>query len=148
MDMKKIIGFLLSINLVGVCAVAIEAEPKESLYFDAKSVNQAIDKARPLIETAKYRIVMSKHDTAGEAEIHLKDTDIIYCLDGEAEFVTGGKAIDAKETSANELRGKSIVGGQTREIKKGDILVIPPNTPHWFKSVQKSFRYSAVKIPE
>ena len=91
---------------------------------------------------------MSNHKTPGEAEIHLKETDIIFCLDGEAEFVTGGQAINAKQTEPNELRGSSISGGATRIIKGGDILIIPAGIPHWFKAVHSAFNYSVVKIPQ
>lgn len=118
------------------------------LYFNKDDVSRARMDGKPLLETKKFRILMSSHDSPGQSEIHLKDTDIIYCFDGEAEFVTGGKAIDAKKTAPNELRGTSIVGGETRKIKGGDVLIVPKGVPHWFKSVQSTFLYSVVKIPE
>jgi hypothetical protein len=118
------------------------------LYFNKDDVTRARMDAKPLFESKKFRILMSSHDSPGQSEIHLKDTDIIYCFEGEAEFVTGGKAVGAKKTAPNELRGTSIVGGETRKIKGGDVLVIPRGVPHWFKSVQSTFLYSVVKIPE
>ena len=118
------------------------------LHFKKDDISPARTNGTPLLETKKFRILMSSHDTPGQSEIHLKDTDIIYCFEGEAEFVTGGKAIDTKETAPNELRGTSISGGETRKIKGGDILIIPKGVPHWFKSIQSPFRYSVVKIPE
>ena len=51
------------------------------------------------------------------AEIHTRDTDIIYVLQGSATLVTGGTAVDAKDTGPEELRGTAIEGGETRELK-------------------------------
>jgi quercetin dioxygenase-like cupin family protein len=36
-------------------------------------------------------------------------------------------------------------GGQTHELKKGDVITIPAKTPHWWKEVQsKTIAYYAI----
>ena len=79
------------------------------------------------------------------AEVHALDTDIIYVLDGTATLVTGGKATDVKNVAADEFRGSAIEGGDTRELKKGDVVIIPAGVPHWFKDVTNPFLYYVVK---
>ena len=74
-----------------------------------------------------------------------KDADIIYVLDGTATFVTGGNAIDTATVAADEIRGKSIDGGETRQIAKGDVIIVPAGVPHWFREVSKPFLYYVVK---
>ncbi len=32
-------------------------------------------------------------------------------------------------------RGDKIQGGVSRELGPGDVVIIPPNTPHWFSEV-------------
>lgn len=142
----KILVLAVFVFIFHGTANAVDSE--KVLHFNKDDISRARTTGKPLLETPKFRILMSFHDTPGQSEIHLKETDIIYCFEGEAEFVTGGKAIDVKETAPNELRGTSISGGETRKIKGGDVLVIPRGIPHWFKSVQSTFRYSVVKIPE
>ena len=38
-------------------------------------------------------------------------------------------------TEPNEIRGTSITGGDIRRIAKGDVIIVPNGTPHWFKDV-------------
>jgi len=80
------------------------------------------------------------------AEIHTLDTDIIYVMEGTATFVTGGTAADTKEIEANEIRGSRIEGGETRQLVKGDVIVVPSGTPHWFKEVSGTFLYYTIKV--
>jgi glc operon protein GlcG len=79
-------------------------------------------------------------------EVHELDTDIIYVLDGTATIVTGGKSLESKQIAPNEFRGTSIDGGETRQLKKGDVLIVPKGTPHWFKQVDGAFLYYVVKV--
>jgi mannose-6-phosphate isomerase-like protein (cupin superfamily) len=66
-------------------------------------------------------------------------------VDGEATFVTGGKMIGGKLARPDQWLGTSIEGGQTRQLKKGDFIVIPAGVPHWFKEVPSSVNYYVVK---
>ena len=56
-------------------------------------------------------------------------------MEGEALYVTGGKMIDGKQTRPGEWLGASIEGGVEHRLKKGDVIVVPAGTPHWFKEV-------------
>jgi quercetin dioxygenase-like cupin family protein len=93
-----------------------------------------------------YMVHTSRRDKAGQAEIHTLDTDIIYVMQGTATFVTGGTAAEAKESAVNEIRGSRIDGGDTRQLKKGDVIIVPNNTPHWFKEVSGEFLYYTIKV--
>jgi len=88
----------------------------------------------------------SRREKPGQAEIHTKDTDVIYVLDGTATFITGGEAVNAKNTATDELRGESIRNGQTRQIAKGDVIVVPNGVPHQFAQVTDPFLYYVVKV--
>ena len=111
-------------------------------------VTAAFAKGRPLIETGDYKIHASRRDGPGMAEIHTRDTDIAYVLQGSATLITGGTAADAKRTGPEEVRGSGIVGGETRELQPGDVVVIPNGVPHWFSRVDAPFLYYVVKVRE
>jgi Cupin domain len=59
--------------------------------------------------------------------------------------VTGETIENMKGTPANSpvvttLNGPSsgggtVIGGQARNIGPGDVVIIPPNTPHWFTEI-------------
>jgi glc operon protein GlcG len=118
-------------------------------FFDAKTVGDAFAKGSVLEDGSNgenYMVHASRREKAGMSEVHGLDTDIIYVLDGAATFVTGGKSVDAKMVTANEFRGSMIEGGETRELKKGDVVIVPKGTPHWFKQVDGTFLYYVVKV--
>ena len=115
-------------------------------YFPAAQVNNAFEKGMPLLEIANYKVHASHRDAPGIAEVHSKDTDIIYMLEGTATFVTGGTVVDGKNIEPEEIRGKNIKGGETRTITKGDVIVVPHGTAHWFKEVKGPLNYYVVKV--
>jgi len=115
-------------------------------YFPADRVEAAFAKGQPLLEVGNYKIHASRREGPGQAEIHTRDTDIVHVLQGSALLVTGGRAVDAKTTAPEELRGASIEGGTERRIVPGDVLVIPSGVPHWFKEVQGPLLYYVVKV--
>ena len=93
-----------------------------------------------------YMVHASRREKPGQAEIHTKDADVIYVLQGSATFITGGEAVDAKTTAPDELRGSSIRNGQTRQIAKGDVIIVPHGVPHQFLEVTNPFLYYVVKV--
>jgi glc operon protein GlcG len=117
-------------------------------YLDNAQVTQAFAKGMPLLEPAgeHYKIHASRRDGPGMAEIHELDADLIYVLSGEATVVTGGKALETRTIAPHEIRGSAIEGGETRRLVKGDVMVVPRNTPHWFKDVKGPFLYYVVKV--
>lgn len=118
------------------------------LFFDAKQVSASFSTGAVLIEgnDRNYMVHTSRRDKSGLAEIHALDTDIIYVLQGTATLVTGGTAVDAKEIAPNEFRGSRIEGGVTRQLSKGDVIIVPTNTAHWFKEVNGEFLYYTIKV--
>ena len=109
----------------------------------------AFDKGAVLVgddSGRNYMIHASRREEAGAAEVHALDTDIIYVLDGEADFVTGGRVVEGKEVAPNEGRGTAIEGGDARRLKRGDVITVANGTPHWFREVRGPFLYYVVKV--
>jgi len=117
-------------------------------YLKGNSVAEAFKKGMPLVENGEYKVHASHRDGPGMAEVHTRDTDIIYVQEGTATFVTGGTVVDGKQTETNEIRGMSIMNGETKTLAKGDVVVVPNGTPHWFKEVSGPFNYYVVKVTE
>jgi glc operon protein GlcG len=117
-------------------------------YFPKGQVQESFARGAVLLDgSGRNFMVHTSHRTAaGQAEIHTRDTDIIYVLDGSATFVTGGTAIDVKVTAPDEERGAQIEGGTTYQLAKGDVITVPAGTPHWFKNVSGSLNYYTVKV--
>ena len=115
-------------------------------YFEKDKVAAAFSKGAVLFDGSdKYMVHTSRREAPGMAEVHLKDADIIYVQEGSATFVTGGSVVDGKNTTPEEVRGKEISGGESRKIAKGDVIIVPAGTPHWFKEVPSPMTYYVVK---
>lgn len=130
-------------------AATAEAAPGEAATvttIDAADVTKAFAAGRPLVETAHYKVHASRRDGPGMAEVHTRDTDIVYVLSGTATLVTGGVVVSGHDTGPDEIRGTAIDGGDTRRLVKGDVVVVPGGVPHWFKDVSAPFQYYVVKV--
>src|SRR5262249_17896545 len=136
---------LLSTLLALTALMASEPKPPIS-YFDSSAVSAAFAKGTVLFDGQgrNYMVHASGRDAPGRADIHTKDADIVHALDGTATLITGGTAIEAKPTAPDELRGTSIFGGETRQLKKGDVIIVPAGVPHWFREVTNPFLYYVV----
>jgi len=92
-----------------------------------------------------FKVEASHRAGPGEAEVHLRDTDIFYVLKGSADLVVGGQVTEQRQSADGEVRGSAIEGGEPRHIGAGDVIVIPRGVPHWFKKVAAPFTYYVVK---
>ena len=153
--MMKLSGILIGIFVVHTFFVhssgvrpAGPPNPDSVKYFSSAEVHAAFDKGSPLLnkDGKTYWILAGRRDKPGQSELHEKDTDVFYVLQGSATFVTGGKMLEPKTTAPDELRGSGIEGGESRTLSKDDVIIIPAGTPHWFKDVQGTFLYLVVKV--
>jgi glc operon protein GlcG len=133
--------------LVALPALALAAAPTPDVTeIEAARVADAFARGSPLLENDLYKIHASRRDAAGQAEVHTRDTDILYVLEGTAGFVTGGRLVGGAEVAPDEIRGARIEGGTRRQLVPGEIVVVPNGTPHWFESVAGPFVYYVVKV--
>jgi mannose-6-phosphate isomerase-like protein (cupin superfamily) len=79
-------------------------------------------------------------------EVHDTSDDIYYVLEGTATLMLGGTLTDAKEISSGEWRSKTAAGGQSVQIKKGDLIVVPRGTVHQRTVTGKGFSMILIKV--
>lgn len=137
---------LLVSCLLAAGASSLLAQEAQVTYVPADKVAEAFANGGRFGAASDYSASVLRRTAAGQSEIHVKETDIFYIVDGEATFVTGGKMVGGKESRPNQLLGTSIDGGQVHQLKKGDFIVIPAGVPHWFKEVPKSVNYMTIKV--
>ena len=89
----------------------------------------------------------------GGLEYHLDITEVYQIISGHGTFVYGGTLVNKKpEIPANPrlgpgFSGTSIEGGTTIEVGPGDVIMIPPLTPHWWKQIQSDHLvYTNIRI--
>jgi mannose-6-phosphate isomerase-like protein (cupin superfamily) len=108
--------------------------------------HEQVAKGGGLVTAPNLSITIAHRMGPGMVELHDKETDTIYVLDGAATIVTGGKMIGGNVTAPGQQRGTDISGGQAQPLTKGDVIVIPAGVPHWFKEVPSTIDYYVVKV--
>jgi quercetin dioxygenase-like cupin family protein len=142
--MRSVLIVALNVSLG---AVVIFAQGNSNVaYVSHDKVTAAIASGGPLVSGRDYAVSIQRRVAPGQVEVHQRETDTFYVLEGEATFITGGKMIGGHATGPGQERGTRIEGGQTHHLSKGDVIVIVSGTPHWFKEVSKPFVYYTVKV--
>ena len=132
---------------VSLSSLSAQQSSPQVTYMDAEKFAALMAKGGALASGPDFAASLARRTAAGQVEIHLKETDIFYIVDGSATFVTGGTIVGGKETRPNQLLGTDIQGGQTHRLKKGDFISIPAGVPHWFKDVPPTgVTYYMVKV--
>jgi mannose-6-phosphate isomerase-like protein (cupin superfamily) len=82
-------------------------------------------------------------------------SEVYYMLEGAGTLVTGGKLVDTERLPADSrivteingpsIRGSRIEGGTSRRIAKGDVVIIPGGTPHWWSEMESDVSYLVVR---
>ena len=106
----------------------------------------AADSAAGAAVTIVPGIVVRRRTGAGEPQyaiIHPFSTETYYIVEGTGSLVTGG-ILDpppAEPVDPDVIRSKAIKNGVTHKVAKGDVIVVPPGTPHWFNAIDGTITY-------
>jgi mannose-6-phosphate isomerase-like protein (cupin superfamily) len=82
-----------------------------------------------------YQLFAVRRDKPGIAEIHDKETDLVFVLDGDGTWVIGGAPAP----------GGTLTGGTPRALVADDGALVPPGVQHWFREARQ-LAYYAVKV--
>jgi mannose-6-phosphate isomerase-like protein (cupin superfamily) len=128
-------------------AAAQQAAPQTSpsqlqTFLNNKDIMALVDKAKadrkgdaplvpePILLLAPYKAMLEYRPATAPAALHEKDAELMVVLDGTGNIVTGGKIVNEERVNAANTRGPSIDGGRSQAVVKGDMLIVPANTPH------------------
>ena len=106
-------------------------------------------KAAPAMHTAPvkladhYRINIVRRTTGQGAIVHPDGTEVHHIIEGAATFVTDGTIVRAAGAPAGAA---TIAGGQSRRVSKGDVILVPAGTPHWYTDLEGSITYLEVRF--
>ena len=92
--------------------------------------------------TDQYRINIVHRVTPAGALAHAGNTELHYILEGSATVVTGGTLVRPAGGGAGAA---SIQNGVTQHVSKGDVIIVPENSPHWYKDIEGQVTYLEVR---
>ena len=117
---------------------------------DVQKKLQPSNKVEELIggEGMQLRVAIQheKDTAAANGELHDTSDDVYYVLDGSATLTLGGSLESPREVEPGEWRSPRISGGQTFQVKKGDLIVVPRGTPHQRSTTGQDFTMILIKI--
>ena len=92
-----------------------------------------------IVTDSRYQANIVHRSKPAGAISHPEGTEIHYIIEGSGTMVTGG-------TFNRTGKTVTIDGGVSRHVAKGDSVVIPAGTPHWYKEVDGSITYLEVRF--
>lgn len=103
--------------------------------------------AQPILQLTPYNVSLEYRVAVATAAVHQTEAELFYVIDGAATMVTGGTLVAEKRTNAENLSGTGIEGGTSRHVAKGDFMMVPENTPHWFSAIDGSITLMSLHLP-
>lgn len=108
--------------------------------------NQAL-LAQSMMQLAPYNVSLEYRAGVANAAMHETEAELFYVIDGSATLVTGGKLKNENRTNAANLTGSGIEGGVSRHVAKGDFVMVPEGTPHWFSAIDGTVVLMSLHLP-
>ena len=100
------------------------------------------------LQLAPYNVNMEHRvNMPQNASIHDKEAELFYVVDGGGTIVTGGKLTNANRQNADNSTGSGIEGGTFKKIAKGDFILVPEGTPHWFSAIDGELTLMSLHLP-
>jgi mannose-6-phosphate isomerase-like protein (cupin superfamily) len=133
-SIKNMTGLLAILSAVTVSASTDAG--RQPMYFAAADLRAEV--ARPQSGLAatmlpagiRMKLFVVHRDAVGEAEVHASSEHFYIAQAGEADVLLGGRVVGNHQIAPGEWRGKKILDGKLYRMKPGDVLWIPPGTPH------------------
>ncbi len=124
--------------------------PVSDVQIRVLPINNEYNVAVGVVHRAK-----TARQSVGGSE-HSQITEIYHVISGAGTLLTGGSLASAKERDSNHeavrnltgpsTEGSEILNGKSRTIRAGDVVIIPPNTPHTFTEITEEIVYLVVRV--
>ena len=138
----------------GAAAPATPAPPPGSagIYRSDAELTAALKRAiasangeqssSPIANTDQYRVNIVHREKAAAALAHPGNTELHYIIEGTGTVVTGGTIVRGSSGAG----GATIQDGETHRVQKGDVIIVPAGSAHWYKEVTTPITYLEVRF--
>jgi mannose-6-phosphate isomerase-like protein (cupin superfamily) len=157
----RTIGIAVTVTLLAGITTALAQQPGGAMKAFASSadVQAMIAKAKstrkqdqptvsqPILQLAPYSANLEYRAAVGPAAVHKTEAEMFYVVDGSGTLVTGGKLTAETQPNPQNLSGTGIEGGKSQDVAKGDFIMVPENTPHWFSKINGTLILMSIHLP-
>ena len=145
---------------VGVSTLAAQRATLPATDLPAAEINAFIDKLPKdaisdlpikVVDVGGYRLgvygVFRPKAVKQDAVLHeVRTTEVYQMLEGAGTLVTGGTLVEERrDPKSTTVRGSRIEGGVSRRVTKGDMIIIPGRTPHWWSELESDIKYTIIR---
>ncbi len=118
----------------------------QTLKTEAPSKPHAVA-TRQLKDYPNDLFMLSVREADGIVEWHETQADVFFVESGSATLLVGGNMVGGEITEPHEKRNGTVEGGTRVKLSSGDVVRIPPKTPHQILlDGAKDFTYFVIKI--
>jgi mannose-6-phosphate isomerase-like protein (cupin superfamily)/HAMP domain-containing protein len=114
----------------------------------AEGTGQKSESGARLLQSGSFKSNMEYRTAVSTSGLHETEDEFFFVVDGSGTLVTGGKLINPKRQDAKNILGTGLEGGTAQKIGKGDAVVVPRNTPHWFSAINGRLVLISMRLPE
>ena len=148
---------IIVLPAVGLSLMAQPASGPPATYMSAADITRGLstaavdDAAAGAAVIVVPGIVVRRRSGGAEPQyaiVHPFSMETYYIIEGTGSLVTGG-VLDpppAAPADPDIVRSRTIKNGLTRTVTKGDVIVVPPGTPHWFTAVDGTITYLESRV--
>ncbi len=97
----------------------------------------------PVTTGDHYQINLVRRTKPQGAIAHDVGSEIHSIVEGSATFVTDGTLV---RPEGGRGAGGTIQNGTSRHVSAGDVVLVPPRTPHWYKDVDGVVTYLEIRF--
>lgn len=157
-----ILGLTAALAITGQAAAGQPAGPtapqRPRVYTSAAEVQTLMAQAKAehtnqanigknLLSLAPYTATLENRFSVGPAAVHENEAEIFYVVDGSGTLVTGGTLVNPTRTNAENISGTAVEGGVSQAVAKGDFIVVPEGTPHWYSQINGALILMSLHVP-
>lgn len=141
---------------------AANAEPR--YYISATELAELVSKAtasaqsslsvngKTLLQCGPFRAKLEYHKEIPQGKTvnfraNVNDAELLVVLEGSGTIVFGGTLADPTPAGGGGFVGKSVAGAVTYKLVKGDMIMIPENSPHAVTQVEGTLVMMSLHLP-
>jgi hypothetical protein len=131
---------------VGTFATATEVQ---AALARAKARHTGGNTVEKLVAAPGYAVQLEYRTSDTPPTVHPTENELIEVIGGGCTLVTGGMLAGQKPSQAGAMTvsGTAIQGGAAHPVSKGDYIMVPAGTPHWYKDVRGELVTVALHMP-
>jgi mannose-6-phosphate isomerase-like protein (cupin superfamily) len=103
---------------------------------------------RPLLQAGSFRAELNYYATPETVfRAHDSAAQMLVLLDGSGTIAVGGVLVRSTRTAPDQLQAQRAQGAVPHKMVKGDVLLVPANTPHRLSQVEDHVVLMSLPLP-